>query len=106
MARYLITPAVDEDLRLSAEWISLDNPGAAKRFLDAVFEAFDLLARFPEAGPKSRLQHERLKDVRFWVLPPPFNHWLVFYRIEGETVVIVRVLYGAQDWRQRAEDLF
>ena len=106
MARYLLQPAVDEDLRLSAEWIALDNPEAARRFLNTAFETFDLLAEFPEAGPKARLKHQRLNEVRFWVLSPPFNHWLVFYRIEVGAVVILRVLYGAQNWQERAEELF
>jgi plasmid stabilization system protein ParE len=100
---YLVQPAVDDDLVHSAEWIALDHPEAARRFIDTAFKSFDLLAKFPEAGPKARLKHERLQNIRFWVLPPPFNRWLVFYRIQSDLVVILRVLHGAQNWRERIE---
>ena len=105
MGRYLARPAVDDDLLQSAKWIALDNPDAAQRFLDTAFKSFEFLSGCPEAGPRARLKDERLREIRFWVLPPPYNRWLVFYRIEAETVVIVRVLHSAQNWRERAEDL-
>ena len=105
MQPYLARPAVDEDLMASAEWIALDNPDAAQRFLDTAFKSFEFLAAHPETGPVARLKAPRLRDVRFWVLPPPFNHWLVFYQVEADTVVICRVLHGAQNWREKAEGL-
>jgi toxin ParE1/3/4 len=105
VGRYLAKPAVDEDLLQSAKWIALDNPDAAQRFLDTAFKSFEFLAGLPEAGPKARLKHIHLKDIRFWVLPPPFNRWLVFYRVEAEAVVIIRVLHSAQNWRDRGADL-
>lgn len=103
MARYVAKPQVDEDLIRDARWIEQDNPDAAERFLEASFEGFEFLARVPEAGVRARFKDERLKDVRFWVLPPPFNKWLVFYRIESDAVSILRVLYGAQNWRREPE---
>jgi plasmid stabilization system protein ParE len=102
---YLARPAVDEDLSHSARWIALDNPDAARRFLDTAFKGFEFLAAFPEAGPTARLKPARLKDIRFWVLPPPFNRWLVFYRVEAGTVVVIRVLHSAQNWRRRTRTL-
>ena len=105
MGRYVAKPEVDEDLKRHADWIELDNPDAAFRFLDSVFRSFDFLARFPEAGPRARFKQERLKDVRFWVLPPPFNRWLVFYRVEGDLVTIIRVLHSSQNWRDEPTGL-
>jgi len=103
MGSYLAKPQVDEDLVHSALWIKHDNPVAAQKFLDRAFESFELLAQHPEAGPRARLKPERLKDVRFWIMHPPFNRWLIFYRIEGDVVVILRVLYGTQNWREEPE---
>ncbi|HWW01008.1 MAG TPA: type II toxin-antitoxin system RelE/ParE family toxin [Candidatus Acidoferrum sp.] len=105
MGYYVAKPAVDDDLMHHAEWIALDNPEAARRFLDAAFRSFEFLAKSPEAGPRARLKHARLRDVRFWVLPPPFNRWLVFYRLESQHIVILRVLHNAQDWRERADKM-
>jgi len=64
------------------------------------------LARFPRAGPKAKLKYERLRDVRFRVLSPPFNRWVVFYRVKEASVEVPRVLQGRQDWRERGEELF
>ena len=103
MGRYLARPEVDEDLIRNAEWIKQDDPDAARRFLDSAFKSFEFLAGFPEAGPKARFKHERLKGIRFWVFPPPFNRWLVFYQIESEAVVILRVLHSSQNWKEEPE---
>jgi toxin ParE1/3/4 len=105
VGHYLARPAVDEDLMRSANWIALDNPEAAERFLDAAFKSFEFLADNPEAGPRVRLKHSRLREVRFWVFPPPFNHWLIFYQNEAGQLVVLRVLHSSQDWRERAQDL-
>ena len=103
MGHYLARPQVDEDLIRAAEWIKQDNPDAADRFLEAAFHSFEFLERCPKGGPKCRFRQPRLKDVRFWVLPPPFNKWIVFYSMESEAVCILRVLYGAQNWRDEPE---
>ena len=105
MADYVAKPEVDEDLITHAKWIELDNPVAARRFLEAAFKSFEFLASFPEAGPKAQFKHDRLKEIRFWVLPPPFNRWLVFYRIEGDIVTIIRVLHSSQNWREESGGL-
>ena len=105
MDRYFAKPEVDADLMRSAEWIALDNPVSAEKFLDTAFKSFEFLARFPEAGPRARMKDRRLKDVRFWVLPPPFNRWLVFYSLKDDSsVVVLRVLHSAQNWRERTEE--
>ena len=43
------TPRAEEDLIEGARWIRADNPQAARRFLDAAFDAFDRLTEFPES---------------------------------------------------------
>jgi plasmid stabilization system protein ParE len=99
-------PEVDEDLIAARDFLAADNPAAARDFLDAAFEAFDRLARFPEMGPQARSKHSALKKVRFFVLPPPFNHWLVFYQPTRDDIEIRRVLYGNVNWRQEPERFF
>jgi plasmid stabilization system protein ParE len=92
------TPEADADLIRGREWIEADNPDAAQRFLITARECFDRLAQFPETGPLTRIAGREFEGMRFIVLSPPFNRWIVFYRVR-EMVEIVRVLYGAQDWR-------
>jgi plasmid stabilization system protein ParE len=99
-------PRVDEDLIAARDFIGADNERAAIAFLDTAFEIFDLLSRFPEMGPSARLKHRRLKGVRFFVLPHPFNRWIVFYRSMPDAVEIIRVIYGAMNWRIEPERFF
>ena len=106
MSGYRILPKADEDLIEGARWIRADNPQAARRFLDAGFAAFDRLAEFPESGPLARFKNRRLAGVRFCVLPPPFNRWLIFYLIRNDGIEIIRVVYGTQNWRGNPASFF
>jgi plasmid stabilization system protein ParE len=103
---YHTLPKADEDLINGARWIRADNPQAARRFLDVVFETFDRLAKFPEFAPLARFKNRRLAGVRFCVMPPPFNRWLIFYRIVRNEIEIIRVIYGTQNWRGNPESFF
>ncbi len=106
MTGYRTAPKADDDPIKGARWTRAVNPAAARRSLNAAFEAFDRLARFPESGPVVRLKHRRLAGVRFTVMPPPFNRWLIFYRLRGAEVEMLRVLYGTQDWRGSPASFF
>jgi len=100
------SPETDEDLIAARDFISADNESAARDFLDGAFEAFDLLARFPETGARARFKHRALKDMRFFVMAPPFNRWLIFYQPASNGVEIKRVLYGNVNWRQEPARFF
>ena len=106
MSDYHTLPKADDDLIAGARWIRADNPQAARRFLDAAFDTFDRLADFPESGPLARFKSRRLAGIRFCVLPPPFNRWVIFYRIENREVEIIRVIYGTQNWRGNPASFF
>lgn len=106
MSGYQTTPRAEEDLIESARWIRADNPQAARQFLNTAFEAFERLGKFPESGPVARLKDRRLTSVRFCVLPPPFNRWLIFYRIGQQDIEILRVIYGTQNWRGNPASFF
>lgn len=106
MSGYRTTPRADDDLIDSARWIFADNPQAARRFLDEAFAAFDRVAAFPEFCPKARLKHRRLAKVRFCVMPPPFNRWLIFYHTVESEVEVLRVIYGTQNWRGNPATFF
>ncbi len=50
MARIIWTEPALQDLDAMADYISLDKPVAAKRFVRQVFERIELLAKHPESG--------------------------------------------------------
>jgi toxin ParE1/3/4 len=89
-------PAViTEDLPDIYRSIASDNPPAAERVLDAVELTFAHLTRQPECGVTYRSRNRTLSDLR--MLPViGFTNYLVFYRIEAETVQILYVVHGAR----------
>ena len=42
------SPETDDDLIAGRDFIAADNEAAARDFLDAAFEAFDQLSKFPK----------------------------------------------------------
>ncbi len=100
------TPRVDEDLITGRDFIAADNTRAAVAFLDTAFETFDAIGSYPNMGTPARFRHPALRRLRFVVLPHPFNRWLVFYQARPRAATIVRVLYGAVNWRQEPGRFF
>jgi plasmid stabilization system protein ParE len=99
------TPEADADLIRGREWIEADNAEAAQQFLRTARECFDRLGEFPELGPLARIKGREFEGVRFCLVSPPFNKWLIFYQVKA-TVEIIRVLYGVQNWRAEPKRFF
>jgi len=100
------SPETDDDLMAARDFITADNEKAALDFLDTVFEAFDRLGENPEMGAKARFKHAALKKMRYFVLPPPFNRWIILYQTSGKGVDIRRVLYGNINWKDEPGRFF
>jgi toxin ParE1/3/4 len=62
----------------------------ADRFIDRLTDAFLLLAAHPYAG---RTRDELREGYRSF----PVSSYLVFYRVRGRDVWILRVLHGSRD---------
>ena len=83
-------PRATEDEHEIFLTIAEDNPSAAERFLTAVYDAEDRLAEFPELGkPRANFGPR----IRTWTIEP----YLIFYAVEPDAVVILRILHGARD---------
>ena len=104
--KWQASPEVDDDLIEGRDCIRGDNDVAARAFLNSAFETFDMLGDFPEMGPRAILRLKKLNDLRFFVMPPPFNRWIIFYRVTDYGVGIVRVLHGSMNWRQEPKRFF
>src|SRR5580698_2177024 len=93
MSDYLIAPAACNELDEIWDYyaIELQNPDAADRIRDEIFNAFDKLAQMPGMGHfRSDLATEPL---RFWHV----RSYLIIYRGEKRPMEVVRVLHGARD---------
>jgi plasmid stabilization system protein ParE len=92
MKGYEFSPEARDDLQEIWAYIAGENPGAADRLEEDIYEACELLARNPHAGHK----RPDLTDepVRFW---PVRRRYLLIFLPETEPLKIVRILHGARD---------
>lgn len=72
----------------------LCNPGAAENTVNGIMNVVDNLEDFPEIGAPLSSVMDIESDYRFLVS----GNYMVFYRIEGHSVYIDRVLYGRRDY--------
>lgn len=86
-----------EDIGTIADYIAGHNPGAAERFFIAVDDLCELLIHTPNIGSPRIFQSPRLHGMRVMPLGK-FERYLVFYRVNDDTVQILRVIHGMRDY--------
>jgi toxin ParE1/3/4 len=93
MSDFLIAPAARIELNQIWDYYALElqNPDAADRVRDEIFDAFHKLAKMPGMGHSRRDLAD--EPVRFW----PVRSYLIIYRGEKIPIEVVRVLHGARD---------
>lgn len=94
MARLIWSEPALNDLESIAEYIALDKPDAARRYVQRVFQVAERLTTFPKSGSiPPELPHLPYRQV---VVPP----CRVFYRIEGQDILIIFVMRSEQSLRE------
>lgn len=88
MARIIWTEPALQDLDQIADYISLDKPTAANRFVQRVFQRVEQLASHPKSG--SIPNELNGTPYRQLVIPPV----RVFYREQDDTVFIIYIMRG------------
>jgi antitoxin ParD1/3/4/toxin ParE1/3/4 len=99
MNRFVLTPAARADLLDIFDYISQDNPDAARRVINEIRAAMRKLAEMPEMGHFRR--DLATEPLRFWQV----YSYLIIYRPEAKPLQVVRVLHGARDVRQILEEI-
>lgn len=94
MAEIIWTEPALEQLDEIAEYIALDNPAAASKLVQRIFQAVERLERFPNSGKEPP---ELPDSVYRQVTSYPCR---VFYRIDGEKVLIVHVVRDEMQLRK------
>ncbi len=84
------TPA-SEQLVAAYEYVAEDNPRAAEKVANHIWEMVNLLARNPMAGRKGRVSGTR----ELVIAATPF---VVAYRVEKNEVWILAVMHAARKW--------
>jgi len=92
VTRCVISPKALDDLDEIDAYIAENNPAAADRVVDSLFEAFDTLAGSPGLG-HGRQDLTKL-DLRFWTVR---RRHTVVYRELKTGIEIVRVFGAGRD---------
>ena len=83
-----------QDLRHIRSQIAAENPQAAQRVAQRILRAVALLAEQPGMGRVGRVSGTR----EFVITDTPY---IAAYQIVEDTLVILRVLHGAQRWPEQ-----
>ncbi|MDD5707445.1 MAG: type II toxin-antitoxin system RelE/ParE family toxin [Kiritimatiellae bacterium] len=90
------TPQAVADLEEIKRYISddLSNPQAAADLVAFVFSRIRGLVSLPRTGARLRTEISMLRVYRFIQC----KNYLVFYRIEKQSVSVIRILYARRDY--------
>ena len=67
----------------------------AERFVHSVQESFEFLLEFPSTGSLLQTRIGRLQDIRCWPVKN-FPKHVIYYRVQGDTLLVLRVLHGSR----------
>jgi toxin ParE1/3/4 len=73
------------------DYIAQDNPKAAIEQGERIEQQISRLIDYPEIGRRGRVKGTR----ELVIVDTPY---IAVYRVRGETVQVLRVLHGAQQW--------
>ena len=90
MAEYFFTEKAREDLHHIFEYLAQRNVAGLHRLIDNMEKTCERLALFPEMAP---IRADLFPEIRGF----PFERYILYYKIEGNCVAIVRVLDQRQD---------
>ena len=92
--KYRISRKADADIERICDYIAEDNPDAADRLDEQIHRAIRLVAKFPGLG------HSRpdVQDKRCFIRA--VGRYVIAYRLEKKELVVIRVVYGARDFRR------
>lgn len=86
-----LSQRASEQLFSAFEYLQTDSARVAVSQMKRIFEAIDLLERYPMAGRKGRIEGTREMVI-------PRTPFIVAYSIAGNEIHILAVLHGAQRW--------
>jgi len=86
MVEIIWTEPALSDLDAIADYIAIENPQAAVKLVERVFQHVEQLAAHPESGTRpAELENSRYRQI----VEPPCR---VFYRYDGERVLVLHVM--------------
>ncbi|MCD8371734.1 MAG: type II toxin-antitoxin system RelE/ParE family toxin [Clostridia bacterium] len=92
-----IYPAAQTDMEQIFKYINeeLCNPSAANDLINDFYKSLDNACMFPESCPLINNEYVKDRTLRKMVV----SNYIIFYRVRGDEVQVVRVLYGMSDYK-------
>jgi plasmid stabilization system protein ParE len=88
--KILWSPLAIDRVAEIAEYIAMDNPGAAENWVDTVFKKVEDLKIFPESG---RIVPETVNiNIRELI----YGNYRIIYRVEEKRLAVLTVRHGKQ----------
>lgn len=97
MSQYRISLSASQDLNQISEYFLTRNLTAGERFFAEFNQKCKYLTQFPYLG---KSYDYLLADLRGL----PLDGYIIFYRVRGEMVEILRVVHGRQDLEELFSD--
>ncbi len=85
----------EEDFTEIIKFIADDNPTAAEAIANKIEKNLELLSNNPHLGRIPRDEEIRNLGYRYLIV----QNYIVFYTIEGRTILIHRILHGARNYK-------
>jgi len=95
--RIVFTSLARADVVDTTYYLAGRSAGIAAKFHDCVRHSTGRLSEMPELGTVTQWEDRRSKNIRIWPVKDFPNH-LIFYRIEADELVVLRVLHGSTDY--------
>lgn len=94
--RVVVLPRAKQDGREIDNYLAIRNPAAADRFAENLQATIDLQASLPTPGTPWLTENPALANLR-WTRVSGFTNYLVFLRISGTVMEVVRILHASRD---------
>jgi toxin ParE1/3/4 len=85
----------EEDLTEIIKFIADDNPTAVEAIANKIEKNLELLPDNPHLGRIPRDEEIKSLGYRYLIV----ENYIVFYTIEGRTILIHRILHGARNYK-------
>lgn len=85
----------EEDFTEIIRFIADDNPNAAEAMATKIEKNLELLSGNPNLGRIPRDEEIRNLGYRYLIV----QNYIVFYTVEGRTILIHRILHGARNYK-------
>jgi plasmid stabilization system protein ParE len=89
---FRIAPEALIEIGKIAEYLTVQSPSAADGFERRLDELFTTIEGSPHVGRATNRRHIRLMNTN----PYPY---LIFYRVRGDDISVLRVIHGARNPR-------